>query len=141
MVMLSQTTVAGDGPKVVRGYIWDNAGNPLEDADVTVNIRNPDNSIQSTQSTSSNSAGFYSVIFLLFSEWDDGDTIEVVATWNSNQDSNTTIARNGQPVQYVNVSFPFEIDEFGSTELGIVIAGGAVGAIAVVLLVSGRRKR
>jgi len=139
MIVASRPSVAGDVPKTVRGYIWDDAGRPMEGASVTVEIRNPDNSVQSTDMDTSDSTGFYSVMFEN-NEWDAGDTINVTATWDSNQEDNWTTALAGEVAQYVNVSFPFEIEEFGSAA-GLLLAGGVIACVAVAFVVLRKRKQ
>jgi hypothetical protein len=140
-LVASDDASAGDGLKIVRGYVWDKVGRTVEGADVTVNIRwASDDTIRSTLTEATNSDGFYSVSFGM-SDWDIGDRIQTIATYNSIQDDNSTIATNSNiwPIQFLNVTFAFEIPQFGST-LGLVIAGGAVGAVAVVSLVVLRRQ-
>lgn len=137
MYLLSGFAQAASGPKVVRGYIRDNEGTVLQNADVTINILYPDTSLRSTLSDTSDSSGFYSVTFGN-SDWDIGNTIQVIATYSSNQERNSTLA-NANPVQYVNVTYPYVIDEFGSA-LGLIMAGGAIAAVAAVFLVFFRRR-
>jgi len=139
VVAFSHPVAAGPGPLTVRGYIRDNAGNPLEGASITVNIRYappPGGTIRSTLYDTSDSTGFYSVSFA-YTEWDVGDIIEVIATWHGHQENNYTDA-TVKPVQHVNVTYAFEIDEYGAGAIGLVVAGGFVGAVALVVLV--RRK-
>lgn len=139
MTVLSESSSAATGPKVVRGYAKDNAGRPIAGANITINIRYgppPDGPIRATLYDTSGSNGFYSANFSSF-QWDVGNIIEVISTWHGVQEDNYTSA-NLKPVQYVNVTYTFEIDEYGSGALGLLIAGGFVGAVAVVLLV--RRK-
>jgi len=136
----SDDASAGDGLKIVRGYVWDKVGRTVEGADVTVNIRwASDDTVRSTLTEATNSDGQYSLTFGM-SDWDIGDRIQTIATYNSAQEDNSTIATSSNvwPIQYLNVTFAFEIPQFGST-LGLVIAGGAIGAVAVVSLVVLRR--
>jgi len=136
-IMIAPAIVSGaSGPKQVRGYIWDNTGRDLEGADVTVNIRYPDTSLRSTLSDTSDANGYYSVTFGP-SDWDIGNTIEVISTYDSNQETNSTSA-NANPFQWVNITYPFGIPEFGST-LGILVAGGFLGAVSIAML--SRKKR
>lgn len=109
---------AGDGPKTVLGYVYDQNGDPIPGANVTINMRRPDNSIRSTLwYDATDSDGFYSVTFfdLGGSPWEIGDTIEVIALYGADSASNTTIATpsNDYPVQYVNVTIAIIIPEFG----------------------------
>ena len=132
------TSNAGLFPKLVQGYVWDAAGTPLVDADVTVNIRRPDTSIRATYTDSTDSGGVYSVSFGP-GEWELGDTIETISTYLGNQESNTTDPITEEGPQWVNVSYAFEIPEFGST-VGLMIAGALIGAVAVVTLVYHRKR-
>lgn len=139
LTALSESSSAALAPKVVRGYVKDNAGHPVAGANITVNIRYgppPTGTIRSTLYDTSKSDGFYSTNFSNF-QWDVGNIIEVISTWHGAQENNYTSA-DAKPVQYVNVTYPYAIDEYGSGALGLLIAGGFVGAVAVVLLV--RRK-
>ena len=137
MLLGSSIASADLGPKVVRGYIRDNAGNDLQGASVTINIRNiSTNALVATLSDpSTDEDGFYSVSFGPPSlNWAPNYKIEVIATYNSAQETNITNALNNVPVQWVNVTYPYEIPELGSW-LGFAIAGCALGAVAVVILV------
>ena len=139
MPVFSQSVSAATMPKAVRGYITDSAGNPLESALVVVNIRDQadyDN-IRATDSYTTSSTGYYSITFAM-DDWDIGDTIQVIATWDSNQRDNETTA-DGVAFQDVWVVFPFEIPQFGGL-IGTLVAIGAVGAVGAVFVVSKRRK-
>jgi len=46
-------------PKVVTGYVWDSAGTPLEEADITVNLKNGP-LIKYMQTDATDSSGEYS---------------------------------------------------------------------------------
>ena len=129
---------AGDFPKLVLGYVWDAAGTPLEDADVTVNIREPDTSIRATMTDQTDSGGQYTVTFAP-EDWELGDTIETIAVYLGNQESNTSDPITSEGLQWVNVSYAFEIPEFGSSA-GLMIAGALIGAVAVVTLVYYRKR-
>lgn len=136
MLLSSSVANADLGPKMIIGYVRDNAGNDLVGASVTVNIRDRStNALISTLSDTTDSDGYYSVTFgPPASQWEPTYKIEVIATYNSAQQTNTTNALNNHPFQWVNVTYPYEIPELGSW-LGIAIAGCSLGAVAVVLLV------
>jgi len=122
-------------PTIVRGFVWDSAGTPVEGADVSVStIQGVTTRGTYTDTTDAN--GFYSVTFP-GAEWDVGDTIKTTATFSGNQEDNETIAADAV-VQWVNVTYTFEIPEFGSS-LGLIAAGGMVGLVAVVVLVWRRK--
>ena len=135
MLLAPAMVSAASGPKAVAGYVWDNAGNNITGASITVNIRNLTNVIKATQSDTTDSDGYYAVTFQP-ADWEIGYTIETISTYNSIQETNSTTATN-YPFQFVNISYPFEIPELGSW-VGLVIAGGFLGAVAVVMLT--RRK-
>lgn len=137
--MLANVANAALWPKNVRGWIRDNEGNPVNGASVTINIRwESDDTIRSTYTATSGSDGFYSKS-VLASDWDEGDTIQVIATYKSSQQSNETVA-DANPVQFVNVTYPFAIPEFGPSFVGLIAAGAAIGGVAVALLVYFKRK-
>jgi hypothetical protein len=137
-LMVSNSASAATGPKQVKGYIWDNAGRLVEGADVTINmLAQSDLSIRASYSETTPSDGYYSVSFGM-SEWDIGDTIQVIATFNGNQEPNSTAATSTFS-QWVNVSFDFEIPEFGGY-LGLLIAGGAIGVVGIAVVSMKRRR-
>ena len=129
---------AGDFVKPVLGYVWDAAGTPLEDADVTVNIRKPDTSIRATMTDQTDSGGQYTVTFAP-EDWEIDDIIEAIAVFLGNEESNTSDPITSEGLQWVNVSYAFEIPEFGSTA-GLMIAGALIGAVGVVTLVYYRKR-
>lgn len=139
MPIFSQSASAATGPKAVRGYIEDSAGNKLEGALVVVNIRyQSDDSLRATDSYTSTSTGYYSITFAL-DEWDTGDGIEVIATYDTIQRTNTTTA-DASAYQDVWVSFLFEIPQFGSL-WGTMIAVGAIGAVGAIFVVHKKRRK
>jgi hypothetical protein len=139
MFLLAQSANAALWPKNVRGTVWDNTGRPVPDTPITINIlRQSDNSIRATYTATTNSEGFYSKS-VLAADWDAGDTIQVIATHGADQRSNSSIA-NANPVQYVNVTFPYEIPEFGPGLMGILASGAAIMGVGVALLAFWKRK-
>lgn len=137
-VLMSGMALGGSSEKVVRGYVRDTDGRPMESVSVTVNIRlASDDSIRTTLTELTDETGFYSLTFGPF-DWDLGDRIEVIATHGSNQESESVVA-NSDVIQYVDITFPYAIPEFGSV-VGFVIAGGLIAAVAMVFLVSKRKK-
>lgn len=139
--MAAWILIAGSGmaetfPKIVRGYVWDSEGRTVESADVTVNIKDGGSTI-ATYTETTNSAGFYSLT-VDPADWDEGNTIETIASFGGNQESNSTTATSAA-IQYVNVTFTFEIPEFGSMT-GLLVAGGLLGAVGVVALVYFRKR-
>ena len=137
-VMTSLSSSAGDFVKPVTGYVWDSAGTPLEGADVTVNIRRPDTSIRATMTDQTGSDGEYEVTFAS-DDWEVGDTVEAISNYLGNQESNSTGPLTEDPFQWLNVSYTFEIPEFGDTT-GLMITGALLGAVAVIALVYFRKR-
>lgn len=136
--MTSFSSSAGDFPKLVTGYVWDSAGTPLEGADVTINIKKPDESIRATETNQTDSNGQYVVTFSP-EDWEVDDTVETISTYLGHQESNSTGPLTDDPIQWINVSYTFEIPEFGNTT-GLMITGALLGAIAVIALVYFRKR-
>lgn len=134
---------AGDGTKVVRGWVWDSAYRNVTDASVVVTIwDDPTKTTQrASRSDSTDVDGFYSVWFGP-SDWYVGDYIEVSFTFEGKQGLNNTTAVSSlpSPIQYVNMTYLFEIPEFGSV-IGFIVAGGAIGVVALVALFATQRRR
>jgi len=132
---------AGDGLKIVRCWIWDDAANNVTGALVVVSIIAPDTSVRATDSELSDENGWYSLQFGP-SDWYIGDTIRVVCTYSGNQEMEEVAAGSSasSPYQYVNITFPFEIPQFGSI-LGTMVTIGAVGMIGAVFVVYSRRRK
>ena len=146
-VLAALTIVADDSeaatwPLNVRGYIRDNVGNPVQNAPVTINIRwaYDNDIIRATYTATAGTDGLYSRS-IMAADWDIGDLIEVIATnpLNSDQESASEVAEN-TAVQNIDVTFPYEIPEFGIGFWGLVAAGFAVAAVGVALLVFWKRK-
>lgn len=131
---------ATNGPKNVLGYVYDQNGDPIAGANVTVNMRKPDTTIRSTLwYDATDSDGYYSVTFGMgVAEWVEGDTIETIATFGMDSASNTTIATS-YPIQYVNVTIAIVIPEFGLFGSFSVLAMSM--AMAAALLIARRRKQ
>ena len=136
MLLSTSFVSAGPGPKAVRGYIRDNMGNPVQGASVLVEIVAPDSHVRTSGTDTSISNGFYSVLFGNF-EWEVGDTLRVTSTYHSDSRVNSTNATSA-PIQYVNVTYPYEIPQFGSW-VGFAAAGGILAVVALVYV--GKRKK
>lgn len=135
-MLLSSGFVSADGAKVIRGYTKDNAGRPLQGTNVVLEVRTPANALWYTESYTSDEIGFYSFT-LGMGQWNDGDTFKIIATYSGNQKIVSEVD-NGTPLQWINVTFPFEIPQFGSL-LGFSVAAGGVGLIAMVFVVKRRK--
>ena len=118
-------------PKWVRGYVYDIDGLLLAGANVTVTVDG------NARSEDTDSSGFYQVEFSP-SEWTIGHEISIVAVKNGLVGTNSTTAVAGIP-QDLYCQIPYEIPEHGSP-LGLLIAGGLLGIVAIVALTMIRRK-
>lgn len=125
----SSAYVAGTGPKIVRGYVWDSVGNPVEGANVTVDIMNGP-SVRSTLNDTSNATGLYSVTFDP-SDWYEDDGIEISAELGIYVGTNSTTA-NAAAAQWVNATMGFVIPEFDSL-FGVVLLTGGMFVAAATL--------
>jgi len=124
-------TLAVIGPLTVWGYVYDFSGQPLQGANVVVTV------VESgaTSSGVTDFDGKYqaSPEFTANSEYDIGNTIQVVASYNSNEQVNTStvpIDIDDTGLLQVDVHYTYEVPEFG-TILGFLVAAGLVGLIAI----------
>ena len=139
VAVLPATTMAASHPKTVRGYVYDQSGRKVANADVTVTMKDGGTTV-STKTDASDSNGFYTCNFNS-PEWNVGNQIVVTATYQSLQATNsTTVYCDDSFLQYENVTFPYEIPELGNGLMGILITGLILGAVAVTVLVLWRRK-
>jgi hypothetical protein len=137
-MLLSSGYASAAGPKSIRGYTYDNAGRPLQGTDVVLEVWTPLNTLRFTDSTTTDVTGFYSFLLNSFDgDWSDGDTFTIIATYSGVQRTGSLLDDAG-PWQWINLTFPFEIPQFGSY-LGFGIAAGGVGLIAMVFVV--KRKK
>jgi hypothetical protein len=132
----SESSSAALFPVNVRGFVRDISGNPIQGANVTVEMMNGP-TVVSTKYYDTISTGLYSVTFA-GSEWDINDTIRVTATYGIYTNQNSTVATT-DPIQYVNVTLSMSIPEFGSV-MGLSTSFVTMGLIAVIVTVSRRRK-
>jgi hypothetical protein len=137
-MLLASGFVSAAGPKLIRGYTKDSAGRPMEGTSVVLEVRTPLAALRFTDSMLSDENGFYSFTLSSFDgDWDDGDTFWIIATYSGNERTLSELD-NGEPIQWMNVTFPFEIPQFGSL-LGFGIVAGGVGLVAMVFVV--KRKK
>ena len=121
--------------KIVRGHIYDEIGNPLGGANVTIKAIRGGITMDTLWYDSSESDGLYSVTFGDMDNLLQGDTIEVTASYSGHESTNTAIA-NGDALQFIDVFIiGVTIPEFGS--LSVVLVCGAF--VAVVILIRRRR--
>ena len=134
-LLTTTNATAASHPTTVSGTVRDSEGTPAPDVSVTVNMKNGE-TVVSTKSETTDGNGEYSVIFLA-AEWEIGYTIQVIATFHAQQESNSTTAIDSF-THVVDVKFNFVIPDFG-TEVGLIVAGGAIGLVAVAVILRKRK--
>jgi hypothetical protein len=121
--------------KIVRGHIYDEFGNPIGGANVTIEAIRGGITQQTLWYDSSETDGLYTVTFGDMDNLLLGDTIEVTASYSGHESTNSAIA-DGTPLQTIDVYIiGVFIPEFGS--LSVVVVCGAF--VAVVILIRRRR--
>jgi len=124
------------GLKGARGYIYDEFGNPISGANVTVRMIHMGSTLATVWYDASEDDGIYTVWFDPFLGWTAGDTIEVTASYSGHQSTNSTLAIDGVPLQYVDVSITgVFVPEFGALSVAMVC-----GAFVAVFVLVGRRR-
>jgi len=137
IAFVPEHAAAGPGdPKLVVGTVRDQAGTPVQGALVIVKMFEGTTE-KSTHSGTTNSLGQYTTTFA-GGEWLVGWTINVSATYSSQTETNSATCDDA-PLQTVDVTFTFEIPEFGTT-IGIVVAGLALGVVATTVLFRKRQQ-
>ena len=131
VAILPGASVAADQPLNVKGYVYDDHGNKIANADVTVTI----SGVSKTDTSDSSPLGYFSVIFAP-NEWADGNTVQVVAQYQGGtQGLNDTVKAKGTDFYvWENVTLPYEIPQFGNAT-GLLVTAGLVGVVACVALV------
>lgn len=112
MLAASNSVSGGSGPKPIRGYVKDSLGNPIEGANVTVNVTH---GTIKTLYDDTNATGFYSVTFAP-ENWDIGDQVDVTAKYESYKKTESTTIGD-EPILYINVTLDFIIPEFADFAL------------------------
>lgn len=120
-------------PLIVSGTVYDEAGNPLDGADVVVT----DLITAASDSFVTIAGGFY-VGVINVGSWDIGDTIQVAVTAPGGAQTSRTGPANESGDIVLNVHFPTAIPQLGGP-VGLAIAAGLVGVVAVVAV--GVRRR
>jgi hypothetical protein len=133
----SMSAVAGLGPKVVRGYVYDNEGNKLGGATVTVEIIDKTTLLVRDTQTDTTPDGYYMVTFQP-DKWDIGDTIRAKATYGSVQSEPIEAIATADEYQSLDIHFATAIPQFASI-LGFGVAAVLVCAVGLAF-VSRRRK-
>lgn len=138
--VLPVATQAATHPKQVRGYVYDQDGRKVANAQVTVTMKDGVTQV-SAKTDTSDSAGYFACDFGL-TEWNIGNQIVVTATFSSLQATNSTeVYCDDAFLQWENITFPYEIPELGNGFTGILITGLLLGGIAIAALVLIRRKK
>lgn len=136
IALVPEHAAAQGFPKDVIGTVRDLAGTPVQGALVIVKMFDGVTE-KSSHSDTTNTLGRYTTTFG-GTEWSVGWTIEVSATYNSQTETNTSTCDDA-PIQTVDVTFTFEIPEFG-TMIGVVVAGLALGVVATTVLFRKRQQ-
>lgn len=134
----SDKASAGTGPLNVRGHVWDEYGNPVADANVTVESFDDDALIDTLYYDATEPDGFYSLTFA-YDRWNPNYTIKITAKYDTYTGVNDTLAPYiAVPFIWLNVSLEgYAIPEFSdSVTLGLTVAGLA----AMVILLGSRRR-
>ncbi len=118
------------GPLTVWGYVYDLAGQPLEGADVVITV---DRTGATSYGVTGSDGRYQGTPEIDAAQYDIGDTIAVVATYNSNSQSATGTVVEDIGVLQIDVHYTYEIPEFG-TFLGFIAAFVIVAVVGAVLL-------
>jgi hypothetical protein len=136
VAILPRPSAASDNhPMNVRGYVYNNVGLKIANADVTVTMYNVTPGVSKTDTTSSSPLGYFSVDFAI-GEWATGETILVVVEYQGvPQGYNDTAVANGiYMYTWENFTSPYEISQLGNST-GLLLTAGLVGVIAAVAVV------
>ena len=144
VAILPKPTAAADShPMNVRGYVFDNAGHKIANANVTVSMYNSttESNLTKTSTSSSSPLGYFSVDFGV-GEWATGETVWVIAEYKGDSQAvNHTATANGiRMFTWENATFPYEIPQFGSMT-GLLLTAGLVGVVACVAVVWRRKAK
>lgn len=124
--------------KEVRGRIYDQIGNPISGANVTVEAVRGVTTMDTLWYDSSEADGLYTVFFGFTDDLQAGDTIKVTAVYSGHSSTSSAVADGVTPQQIIDVTITgVVIPEFGS--LSVVVVCGAF--VAVFILVGRRRTR
>jgi hypothetical protein len=121
--------------KVVRGHIYDEIGNPLGGANVTIKVIRGGITQQTLWYDSTEADGLYTVTFGFTDSLQENDTLEVTASYSGYQSTNSALA-DGLNMQYIDVSISgVEIPEFGALSIAMMC-----GVFVAVFILVGRRR-
>ena len=123
---ISTPAKAGVGPNVIDGTVFDASLNIVQGATVVVDVMvGSTSTVRSTQSTTTDSLGFYTVTFI-DTQWEVGDTIKVTATKGSDSGTGSGVVGDDPPHETIDVTIGSAIPEFGSPVLISVAMAGIV---------------
>jgi len=122
-------------PKNVRGHIYDQIGNPIGGANVTVEVIRGATTMDTLWYDSSEADGYYTVTFGFGANLQAGDTIKVTAVY-SGYSSTSSATEDATPLVIIDVTIPgVVIPEFGALSVAMVC-----GALVAVFILIGRRR-
>jgi len=120
---------AADAPKTVYGVVYDEIGQPIAGATVTVTMKyGLDNNRSQLIYGPTDTDGYYLLVFDI-SQWMEHDTIEVVASRSGQDTATNSTEANPEGSQQVDVQFLELIPEF--TNPAFVISAFCVTALLV----------
>jgi hypothetical protein len=136
LVLFPSETAAASHTKDIRGYAYDSQYNRIPNIWITVTVLNPGNPVSRSEYTDDN--GYFNVQFAA-TEWNQGRTVRVVATYKTDQTTNETLILDNTYFQWGNATaFSYEIPQFGSTA-GMFLTAGVIGVVAVTVMFWKRR--
>lgn len=122
-------------PLIVFGYVYDEAGQPLQGADVVVTDLITSSSVESDPTLST---GFYTAT-LGVGTWGIGHAIQIAVTAPGGAQASRTAPANDSDFLFLDVHFPTAIPQLGGP-VGFAVAAGLLGVVAVVAVGVRRRK-
>jgi len=112
------TASAAPGPTRVQGHVYDSLGSTVYNAQITVTFLTS----SASWSGSTDINGYYQSRSFGPTEWSIGETIEVTATYDLVQATNTSLAVNSI-TQIIDVTLSFVIPEFGTSSGFLLVVG------------------
>jgi hypothetical protein len=131
--LFSSPVAAGSADLTVYGWVTDSNGDPVEGADILIEVlagTNPQ------LTTTTDSDGFYQVDFDM-ADWQIGDTVRTTATYGAAPPESNTGVADATTMLNIDVQFTTEIPEFGSLT-GVLVTMVIIGVVATVSM---RRKK
>lgn len=124
-------------PKPISGHVYvGDSGHPAVGASVLIEVWDGGASPSYTSETVlADEDGFYTIT-IAGENWDEGDTLKAVASYESDQASTSVAADDGP--QTIDVIFPYAIPQLAGVA-GALVALAAVGVLALFFLRRGMR--